>query len=1186
MRRARFFQMEEAGELTTSVPKPEHGNQLTNDASSAQKDLSKSTGPELASPQTTGTNQQELDRIQCQQIDHMPGLEPKDPKSFTQNLFDTLSLRMVEWLPLRRGTVSSEPKLEPQPPKATAQSPPAAGKASHRDKPSSRPKKEAQRSKSPKNPGSQPRTPSSRTSGSQPPAVELKLQNQHVKRVSIPDVENWHQSPRSSLDEKKRPEFNKKVPVATDEFHPMSPPALKHRPQKHRGRIDEVESVPLKERRKTQRRVSWDSDKLLNEVSPVKNPAGTDVITPLPPPHYSPRPPSEHNTEHSPVEELPDTIPLAQTITHFTPEIINALSQVIIETEEDADSWREEVDHIQSTGSFEQPEWRFATLRQREVFPYIAQSTFFVLSSPRQLLLSFGTDPENIHGVNSNGLDVLHLRVSLQRLIQICPWDIALHSLWGSLDRLFIPPSEFTSSGRPSRRSSRSSTMTGPTASVVPRRISGSNNEEYLSDQEAAYISTIALFTLVSSMPEMDMATWRAVVQMRAKGSVASFSDMRKLPSHNSKQAVEVTDRLEHELGLRLITRLVRAITARLAYFEISKARRAYEVDQPKQRRVSVLDRVVDHLSDYHNSHAAGSNESINPASLLVEWLRTLFLREWDGNPEMARSGPAGGAIQILSSLYKARNRLGLSPEEFHTPLLTERLDPLDMPVAWVGRIANNRTMYLLSYPFLFPPSSLVIYFRALNYSAMTKSYEAAMTTTRHVTQTAFGAIQIADDSRLLTRMKTSMSTYLVIAVRRDNILSDALSQLWRREKRELMRPLKVQMGMDEGEEGLDHGGVQQEFFRVLMGQAFDPCYGMFTIDTRHRVSWFQPCSLEPLYKFELIGLLMSIAIFNGLTLPLNLPIAFYRKVLGLKVKTLEHIRDGWPELSSGLDTLLTWKDGDVGDIFTRTYEFSFEAFGKIETVDMQKVGRDSPWPSSSKPDPIAGSSAWIDIPNYGNNTATTPPSPMTTGSIDAGTSSDSVQATKSVTGVFSSQPLTPLAEEEAALVTNDTRHQFVKDYIFWLTDKSIRPQFEAFQRGFSTCLDRSALSIFSPEALKMVVEGIQSIDVDELENHVRYDGGFGPNHRVIRDFWSVVREYPNEKKAQLLEFVTASDRVPVNGISSIMFVIQKNGVGDLRLPTSLTCFGRLLLPEYSSREALAEKLDKALDNAQGFGVA
>jgi hypothetical protein len=134
----------------------------------------------------------------------------------------------------------------------------------------------------------------------------------------------------------------------------------------------------------------------------------------------------------------------------------------------------------------------------------------------------------------------------------------------------------------------------------------------------------------------------------------------------------------------------------------------------------------------------------------------------------------------------------------------------------------------------------------------------------------------------------------------------------------------------------------------------------------------------------------------------------------------------------------------------------------------------------------------------------------------------------------------------EAPLVTNQNRAQFVKDYIFWLTDKSIRPQFEAFLRGFHTCLDRSALSIFTPEALKTVVEGFQEIDATELEHHARYEGGFTPHHRVIRDFWSVVRDYSAEKKAQLLEFVTASDRVPVNGISSIMFVIQKNGVGDL----------------------------------------
>ncbi|OQE46145.1 hypothetical protein PENCOP_c001G07183 [Penicillium coprophilum] len=1174
---------DDEGQSARNMPRP------TQDGSADSKVKEGDYSPQIP---TGGSYIQDLDHTAEQQL--------KDPKSFTQNLFDTISLRMVEWLPLRRSLDTFEPTFKTPTPAPEGQSSTAEKRHFHVDKVSSRDLKIHGSSTPAHQPSSQPRTPASRTSGSQPSAVELKIQNQHVKRLSVSEVDHWRQSPRSSLDDKRKPEFNKKLPVASsDDFVNLpSPPALKHRPQKHRGRIGDVDPVPLKEQRKSQRRVSWDSQKLLDEVSPINSTASSELMSSPPFPPSVAHPPSEHTKKQASAETLLDTIPLAQTVTHLTPEIIDGLSQIMIGSAEDADCWKEELDRIQCAGSFEQPEWCFASLRQREVFPFVAQSAFFVFSSPSQILHSFGSESKDIIGATSSRLDVSKLRLSLQRLFTICPWDIALHSLWSSLGKLFVPPRGFTSSGRPSRRSSRSSTMTGAAPPpVVPRRMSESANEDYLSDPDAAYIATIVLFTLVSFVPHIDSGTWKAVVRMRAAGSVASLSDMRKLPPKNAQQAVEVTDRFEHELGLRLINRLVQALTARLAYHEISKTCQVYSLNLPNQRRISVLDRVVDYLSEQHISQTPSNDEpggSICAASLVVEWLRTLFLREWDGNPEMARSSPAGGAVHILASMYKERDRLGLLPEDFHTPLLAERLDPLDMPVAWVGGLPNNRTMHLLSYSFLFPPSSLVIYFRALNYSAMTKSYEAAMTTTKHVNQTAFDPIRISDGHRLLTRMKTSMSSYLVLVVRRDDILSGALSQLWRREKRELMRPLKVQMGMDEGEEGLDHGGVQQEFFRLLMGQAFDPSHGMFVVDTRHRMSWFQPCSLEPLYKFELIGLLMSLAIYNGLTLPVNLPIAFYRKMLGLKVKHLDHIRDGWPELSHGLDTLLAWKDGDVGDIFTRTYEFSFEAFGSIETIDMQKINRDTPWPIASKittpapaSTPIAGSSVWMDVPSYCDPATLSSTTSMTTEELKNVTSREPASGTiaKSGSESISLQP-PALPAEEAALVTNQNRHQFVRDYIFWLTDKSIRPQFEAFQRGFNTCLDRSALSIFSPEALKTVVEGIQSIDVKELENHTRYEGGFSPDNRVIHDFWDIVQTYPNEKRAQLLEFVTASDRVPVNGISSIMFVIQKNGVGDSRLPTSLTCFGRLLLPEYSSRDTLAKKLDKALENAQGFGVA
>ncbi|KAJ5129710.1 uncharacterized protein N7515_005749 [Penicillium bovifimosum] len=1123
-------------------------------------------------------------------LDEAAEQQLKDPKSFTQNLFDTISLRMIEWLPLRRVPDTSEPQRNPLPVEVGDEST-AQDLQPHDNRP---PRKHYEAPEVPTvegQPRSQPHTPSSRTSGSQPSAVELNSQNKHVKRLSISDADHWRQSPPSFLDDKRKPEFNKRLPP-TEEFASLtSPPALKHRPQKHRGRNADPDLTP-KERRKSQRRVSWDSQKLLEEIYPVKGSISTGL--PSPPSLDAPLP-RQLNTEQPFVEDAPDTVSLAQTVTHLTPEIIDGLSQVMIGSSDGAESWKEELDRIQSAGSFEQPDWSIATIRQREAFPFVAQSAFYVFSSPSQILRSFSRESSDKIGATFSRLDVSCLRESLHRLFAICPWDIALHSLWSALDRLFIPPQGFTSTGRPSRRSSRSSTLTSHvTPPIIPQRTSESASDHPLSDSEVAYIATIALFTLISYVPNIDSETWRTVVQMRAAGSVASLSDMRKLSPQNAQQATEVTDRFEHELGLRLINRLVQALTARLAYHEISKACHVYSPDLPKQNSLNVLDRVVDYLSEHHVSLDSRdeSARSINTASLIVEWLRTLFLREWNGDPEIARSSPAAGAVQILASLYKERSRLGISPEDFHTPLLSFRLDPMDMPVAWAGALPNNRTIHLLSYPFLFPPSALVAYFRALNHSAMAKYFDAASTTARHVNQTAIGHIPIFDGPRLLSRMSTSMRTYLVIVVRRDNILEDALSQLWRREKRELMRPLKVQMGMDEGEEGIDHGGVQQEFFRILMGQALDPSYGMFTVDQRHRMSWFRPCSLEPLYKFELIGLLMSIAIYNGVTLPVSFPIAFYRKLLGLKVKHLKHIRDGWPELSQGLDSLLTWTDGDVGDIFTRTYEFSFESYGFVETVDMQKVGRNTAWPRSGKvatPPPMAGSSAWMDVPSYCN--------PVT--GQEAETSDiaipDSTLYKAAESKVMPPQSLPspnkeattthqPTPTEEAALVTNQNRNQFVKDYIFWLTDKSIRPQFEAFQRGFNACLDRSALSIFSPEALKTVVEGIQSIDMKELEIYAQYEGGYSPRHRLIRDFWSIVQEYPEEKKAQLLKFVTSSDRVPVNGVSSIMFFIQKNGVGDLRLPTSLTCFGRLLLPEYSSKEVLAEKLDKALENAEGFG--
>ena len=82
---------------------------------------------------------------------------------------------------------------------------------------------------------------------------------------------------------------------------------------------------------------------------------------------------------------------------------------------------------------------------------------------------------------------------------------------------------------------------------------------------------------------------------------------------------------------------------------------------------------------------------------------------------------------------------------------------------------------------------------------------------------------------------------------------------------------------------------------------------------------------------------------------------------------------------------------------------------------------------------------------------------------------------------------------------------------------------------------------MFTPEALQTVIEGTQEIDVDELQKTARYEG-YNPEDRTIKDFWTIVREFTVEQRRHLLAFVTASERVPVNGLGSIAFIIQRNG--------------------------------------------
>jgi hypothetical protein len=163
---------------------------------------------------------------------------------------------------------------------------------------------------------------------------------------------------------------------------------------------------------------------------------------------------------------------------------------------------------------------------------------------------------------------------------------------------------------------------------------------------------------------------------------------------------------------------------------------------------------------------------------------------------------------------------------------------------------------------------------------------------------------------------------YFVLRVRREHIVIDTLSQVMLFEDTEFKKPLKV---IFDDEDGVDAGGVRKEFYQVMTKQLFNPGYGMFRDHEDSRLLWFNSDSLESSQEFELVGLLMGVAIYNSIIIDLKLPMVVYKKLMIPNYKsTLEDLKILQPTLAHGLQALLDF-DGDVFATFGSTFSITYE---------------------------------------------------------------------------------------------------------------------------------------------------------------------------------------------------------------------------------------------------------------------
>nr|XP_014350264.1 PREDICTED: E3 ubiquitin-protein ligase NEDD4-like isoform X4 [Latimeria chalumnae] len=174
-------------------------------------------------------------------------------------------------------------------------------------------------------------------------------------------------------------------------------------------------------------------------------------------------------------------------------------------------------------------------------------------------------------------------------------------------------------------------------------------------------------------------------------------------------------------------------------------------------------------------------------------------------------------------------------------------------------------------------------------------------------------------------------------------------------------------------------------------------------------------------------------------------------------------------------------------------------------------------------------------------------------------------------------------------VVTNENKREYIDLVIQWRFVNRVQKQMNGFLEGFTELIPSDIIKIFDENELELLMCGLGDVDVNDWRQHTIYKNGYCPNHPAIQWFWKAVLLMDAEKRIRLLQFVTGTSRVPMNGFAELygsngpqLFTIEQWGSPE-KLPRAHTCFNRLDLPPYESFEELREKLLMAVENAQGF---
>ena len=173
----------------------------------------------------------------------------------------------------------------------------------------------------------------------------------------------------------------------------------------------------------------------------------------------------------------------------------------------------------------------------------------------------------------------------------------------------------------------------------------------------------------------------------------------------------------------------------------------------------------------------------------------------------------------------------------------------------------------------------------------------------------------------------------------------------------------------------------------------------MFTYTDETRTIWFNPHSLESALEFELIGILLGVAIYNSIILDVRFPLTVYKKVKDMTL-TLDDLSEAQPTIARSLKAMRDY-EGDVESTFCATFQVRCRVlFARHRSLSLSH----SRW--------VAGRKISYEV--------------------------------------FGELKFHELKPHGAHIpVTNDNVAEYIDLYVEWLLSESVAKQFSAFKRGF-----------------------------------------------------------------------------------------------------------------------------------------